>query len=405
MKKYLILVLYGLLCLNLVACWNSERVVKTHSNGVPQIKLTLNSDQQVVFKQTWWSNGGTDEIIPYKDGLMDGVYESWDITGALLEKGSYEKGLKEGRWTTWHKRDKRASSGEYLHGKKEGLWQYWYLSGNLKSQENWKSGVLVQDIVSWHDGSQKEIQNSCLPTNPSGRYTQWSENGVKILEYTCLREKPDGLWQRFDALGKQIERRSYKNGLPDGEWLNSTSDQKPLVVRHYVNGLLEGKQVNLSVDGDTIQTAYFEKGTGRLFEYCPDKIYVCRDSSWSEGRLVGVLRSWDGSRLVTEDSLISDGADEKGQKLSSRKIYKLVAIKNKAQLLLLQKGMLKNDQKEGSWITYSQGQILRDEFFFKGKPLGLQKTFVVQKNQSKLIRKENYAFPGGGLTVQQFGLN
>ena len=91
-------------------------------------------------KQTWYE-------LP--NGLMEGDFKEWRITGELREHCYFTKGHREGLYRSWYKNGQLKRLCVYINGKKEGLCTTWDKEGQIKSQIKYDAGKMRTSIVEW----------------------------------------------------------------------------------------------------------------------------------------------------------------------------------------------------------------------------------------------------------------
>ena len=84
------------------------------------------------------------EQIPFQNGDQTGIFKRYDSNGVLVFEGKLENGLKEGVWTTWYDEVQMEEQRNYVKDVAEGKWTYWYIDGNLKREEFYKLGKLIE---------------------------------------------------------------------------------------------------------------------------------------------------------------------------------------------------------------------------------------------------------------------
>lgn len=85
------------------------------------------------------------ERVSFQDGVQSGVYQRYDNQGVLVFEGRLENGLKEGTWTTWYDEVQKEEERNYTKDEANGKWTYWYIDGNLKREEVYKLGKLIEE--------------------------------------------------------------------------------------------------------------------------------------------------------------------------------------------------------------------------------------------------------------------
>ena len=78
-----------------------------------------------------------------KNGKAEGLYKAYYETGELKEEGNYKNSKREGLWKYYDKSGALREEINYKNGKLEGLWRYYDESGKLKKEENYKNGERI----------------------------------------------------------------------------------------------------------------------------------------------------------------------------------------------------------------------------------------------------------------------
>lgn len=76
------------------------------------------------------------EYYNYKDGVLDGEFKSYFLSGREKEKGQYKSNKKDGIWEQFHPNGKRSLLLRYKDGKKHG-WIIVYDEYGKRIQENY----------------------------------------------------------------------------------------------------------------------------------------------------------------------------------------------------------------------------------------------------------------------------
>jgi antitoxin component YwqK of YwqJK toxin-antitoxin module len=61
----------------------------------------------------------------------------------LVFEGALKNGLKEGIWTAWYDEVQMAEQRNYAKDQLHGTSTYWYIDGQLKREEHYDSGKLI----------------------------------------------------------------------------------------------------------------------------------------------------------------------------------------------------------------------------------------------------------------------
>ena len=81
----------------------------------------------------------------YKDGVLDGLYESFHPNGQTGVRENYKLGSEHGLHEVFYKNGQSQETGNYIVGKKDGLWEkYNKYNGDILKTEEYKNGVLQE---------------------------------------------------------------------------------------------------------------------------------------------------------------------------------------------------------------------------------------------------------------------
>ena len=101
----------------------------------------------------------------YRQGKLNGIWESYRSDGTKYWEGNYKIGLEDGSWTC-------------LHG-----------NGQKKSEGVFKEGKLYDGV-----------------------YTEWNEKGIITLQGDYKEWGKEGIWRGYDDYGYKIFEELYQNG-------------------------------------------------------------------------------------------------------------------------------------------------------------------------------------------------
>lgn len=88
-------------------------------------------------------NGKRDQTIEYVNGHQEGIFRKYDNEGVLLMEGRLVDGKKQGVWTVWYDETQMSEQCNYVNDVRNGNCTFWYLDGNLKAEESYDQGKMV----------------------------------------------------------------------------------------------------------------------------------------------------------------------------------------------------------------------------------------------------------------------
>ncbi len=98
-------------------------------------------DGQVSF---YFPNNRLREVATFRSGKQDGPFKRYDKEGVVVFEGQLKNGTKDGVWITWYDEVQMEEQRSYLDDMPDGKWTYWYIDGNLKREEVYKLGKLIE---------------------------------------------------------------------------------------------------------------------------------------------------------------------------------------------------------------------------------------------------------------------
>jgi antitoxin component YwqK of YwqJK toxin-antitoxin module len=270
--------------------------------AVPLFKeLFLDNQKQGL---SWYYNnkGETERIVRYKDGRKQGLTREF-INGMIQVVYKYHNDFMI---------DREFINQTDNKGLKQGVWREYFDNDNIRTEENYKNGVL--------NGYYREY-------NQAGKMmvSKFYENG-KLIENNSEEEIIAEVKNQYDSLGNLVTSGSYLNNIPVGTHRKYSADKTKVKIEEYNNS---GQVVSAGVTDD--------KGTKEEFWqfFYPG----------GQVRLEGNYQN--DKRSATWKFYYPDGKLE-------------------------QQGNYQNGLEYGIWIWYySNGSLRREENYLRGKEDGL----------------------------------
>ena len=102
--------------------------------------LCLYKNCKIVINKIIKHEGGN-----WKNGKLDGLFESFHENGQLCERRNYIDGELDGLQEGYHENGQLVERRNYKNGKKDGLWEkYNKYNGDILKTEEYKNGVLQE---------------------------------------------------------------------------------------------------------------------------------------------------------------------------------------------------------------------------------------------------------------------
>jgi uncharacterized protein len=192
--------------------------------------------------------------------------------GQLLGKGvSRNNGdLLTGAWEFYYPSGNKKASGMYNDkGEKEGDWKYYYFNGQLKGEENYRSGKQEGKETYYYDHgivSSRAIYKNGVA---DGEHTMYYKDGViKAIDY-YTNGNLNGLRKNYTTSGLLQSEVVYVNGVQNGPFKTYHANGKVESEGQYLDDKLSGPYKAWYDDGVVSMTAQYEqdKPTGEMKKF------------------------------------------------------------------------------------------------------------------------------------------
>ncbi len=275
-----------------------------------------------------WPSGGVFEMATYDHGNRSGVSMTYHENGSVYARREFVNGKLHGE--AWAKRPTGAFlfKGAYKNGLPSGRWVFYDPQGHE---------VEFIEIVEGKSGP--------------GQYVRFGEDGAKMVECPTLGGWEHGIQRIFrDAKGTLVAESSYRGG-----WL-------------------EGPERTFD-GGHGGSTGLYHRGEreGIWVHKNPEGKIVFKQS-WRQDKLDGVQETFDDKGNLTLSQRYREGIPVAGWEL-----------KNKDGQI--DQRVVMDGEGTGTMTTYTQGQVYREETYFRGKKSG---TWRVYGEAHKLRQQEEY---------------
>jgi antitoxin component YwqK of YwqJK toxin-antitoxin module len=176
-----------------------------------------------------YPNGRKYQSYTVDNGIPNGEFKQWYMSGRIEQEGTYKHGRKDGHWTYWHDLEGvKESEGDYLGDKKNGTWRGWDTKNRRSYEHSYKNGI--------YGGKSKKWQGEHLIED--GKY----ENGTR-----------EGVWTFFFANnGEVMSFGEFKNGERQGEWTFWRPDGGKRAKIEFKDGIRHGKYEGYSRNGNIV---------------------------------------------------------------------------------------------------------------------------------------------------------
>jgi uncharacterized protein len=283
------------------------------------------------------------------------------------------------------------AQGNYnANSKKEGAWKYYYPSGNLRLEEEYKDGKVINEASSWYPGGIISRQVKYDSEGEDTETREYSEGGV--LESLAVRKGEDEYEYTFYYPSGAVRKKAtYQDDkLKDGK-----------IIIYFENGAKE-KELNYKNESlDGVYISYFENGKiDEKMTYAEDKLTGTYLSYYDNGQLAIEANYIDGYAQGTRTEYRYDGSLFYKKNYNKGKADGETVYYNK-EGKPFQTFVYKNDRiisskctkPDGSVVTNSSDNLYTNVYNEYG--VLTRKIPIDEKN--RLHGKASYFFPWGGL--------
>jgi antitoxin component YwqK of YwqJK toxin-antitoxin module len=131
-----------------------------------------------------------------------------------------------GKCFEFHDNGQKQTEGNFKDGGIDGLFETWYEKGGKEGEANFKGGKMDGLMVSWHENGQKELEENYKDGKRDGPRVTWHENGQKKAEINYKDGKPHGIVFNWHENGQKKAETNYKdNELISTKFWNSKGEE------------------------------------------------------------------------------------------------------------------------------------------------------------------------------------
>jgi uncharacterized protein len=208
----------------------------------------------------YFENGKIESISHFEKGKLNGLYETWNVSGNKKSEINYCLDLCCGTYKTWYENgqleknvsfknpiydDERKALKDVLDGK----YLTYYNNGSPNQIGYYKDGKLEGIQLKFHENNVKASEINFKDGLRFGSSKSYSKNGFLIVneKYTIIKQNDellsvkDGEYTSYSELNQQLLAQGhYKNGKKDGLWQNWYTNGKRASVISYKEDLYDG---------------------------------------------------------------------------------------------------------------------------------------------------------------------
>lgn len=296
-----------------------------------------------------------------KNGLLDGRYTTYFADGKVMEELAYKEGMREGTYTSYYDNGQVRETGLYKEDLLEGPWKGFYKNGQKQFENEYNAGKLKgQAKYYYQSGSVKDIINYDDEGNLEGLYQNYDIDEKLAFEY----QYDSGRLRKYTFYDKQ--QKVLSTGTSNSADVTIMEGYKPTGILSFkaqlVNGMENGLTTYYHSNGKTRYTVEVENGTwnGEYLEY-HDNGNLKTKTTYVDGNNTGWYEEYDEAGTLKNTGMSIDG--------NAEQVWKLYFPNGN----ISQKRYFLNGTLQGQDVTYdTDGRIFSVDIYESGKLLSYQ---------------------------------
>lgn len=195
-------------------------------------------------------------------------YENGSLVGKGVTKNNGEQ--LTGPWEFYFPAGNKKALGLYNEkGEKEGDWKYYYFNGQVKGEENYRSGKQEGKETYYFDHGIVSSRANYKNGEADGEHITYYRDGVIKAIEQYQNGKLNGIRKSFTTTGLLQSEVTYVNGVQNGSFKTYHANGKVESEGKYVDDKLSGPYKAWYNDGAVSVTAQYDqdKPTGEMKKY------------------------------------------------------------------------------------------------------------------------------------------
>lgn len=111
--------------------------IEYYENGNKKIEMSLKEGEKDSTTILYFEDGKISEVLFYKNGLMHGRWEKFNLQGVKISEAFYYEDKKDSTWRIWNEQGQKIYEMHYQHGEKCGTWIQYSPSGEILSKRDY----------------------------------------------------------------------------------------------------------------------------------------------------------------------------------------------------------------------------------------------------------------------------
>jgi antitoxin component YwqK of YwqJK toxin-antitoxin module len=160
-----------------------------YSNGKQMLKIKYDKNQSG-YATLYWDNGKKMAEGKYVNvNVKDSIWKFYGIDGVLMATESYKNGIRDGLAQSFYRNKKVSEEIGWKNGKKNGIWRKYY------------------------DNGQTRMETRYVNNEMDGIFHVFYQNGRMYIDGGYKADLKHGVWNFYDKKGKLEKTIEYINGI------------------------------------------------------------------------------------------------------------------------------------------------------------------------------------------------
>lgn len=177
-----------------------------------QIQWSVNLKNGIIEKLWYFEDGQMSQSSYYINDKIEGQNKIWHSNGQIKEISNWRNGLQNGLYESFYENGKPESRTNWINDKAEGKSEWWYSSGQKKNIMFYKSNALDGNNKQWYPNGKLQFEANLILGKKNGKVVRYHENGNIQAEGFFKNDKENGVFIWYDKNGKTTTKILYANG-------------------------------------------------------------------------------------------------------------------------------------------------------------------------------------------------
>ena len=170
-----------------------------------------------------------------------------------------DEGMRQGKWKEYYLTGELKAEGEYQENLRVGEWKYYNGYGNIEQTGKYWKGLPNEEWIWYYPNKKMHRREHYDKGNLEGEYVEWDSAGVIILQGNYEGDAKSGVWRY--QLNDHLEIGEYQDGEKNGVWKWYYRNEEELAFEgEFIGGVPRGKHKMWYQNGKLMEKGEYEGG-------------------------------------------------------------------------------------------------------------------------------------------------